>query len=195
MATLTPLEIDVLDRVGRGHEVTAIATALAMSTSQVRNAIRDARRKLGGRNVAHAIALAYRAGLLAGSSTQQRGYTMNHTHLERIDRRAAWDAYTVLRMRLRRERERRHWSLAKLAQRIGVESITLGSWERGDRNPAARDFLLWLRGLELDIQLVPAGSGGPVDPVTALEVCERIEDLALAGQRLRAGMVELEAAA
>lgn len=63
-APLNAAEVDVLDRLGRGYEVTAIATARQVTTSQVRNTLRNARRKLGARNNAHAIALAFRAGVL-----------------------------------------------------------------------------------------------------------------------------------
>lgn len=68
-APLTTTEVDVLDRIGRGHEVTAIATARQMTTAQVKTTLRNARRKLGARNNAHAIALAYRAGALPNGGT------------------------------------------------------------------------------------------------------------------------------
>lgn len=97
------------------------------------------------------------------------------------------ETWTKMRLQLRDERMRRGWSLTKLAQRIKRLPITIGSWERGDRHPSGRELMNWVAGLGLEIQLVPAGASGPVDPVAVAGLCERIEDLAYVAQLIRWG--------
>lgn len=95
------------------------------------------------------------------------------------------EQWTAMRLRLRDERMRRNWSLATFARRINRLPITIGSWERGDRHPSARELMNWVAGLGLEVQLVPAGTQGPVDPLQVVDVCERVEDLAHAARLLR----------
>lgn len=61
---LTRRELDVLRCYAVGMRRPMIAEALGITTETVRKHARDARRKLGGRNLAHAVAIAMRAGTL-----------------------------------------------------------------------------------------------------------------------------------
>jgi DNA-binding CsgD family transcriptional regulator len=63
-AELTGREHEVLRLVAMGVPVEQIATQLYLSAHTVRTHIRNARIKLGASSRAHAIALAFRAGLL-----------------------------------------------------------------------------------------------------------------------------------
>jgi DNA-binding CsgD family transcriptional regulator len=63
-AELTEREHEVLHLVAMGVPVDQIATQLYLSAHTVRTHIRNARIKLGASSRAHAIALAFRAGLL-----------------------------------------------------------------------------------------------------------------------------------
>lgn len=59
---LTEREREVLTMVARGADVTEIAAQLTLSSHTVRTHLRNAMRRLGARNRAHAIALALRSG-------------------------------------------------------------------------------------------------------------------------------------
>ena len=61
---LTARERDVLTLVAHGLDVRAISERLALSPSTVKTHLRNALRRLGARNRAHAIAIAMRDGLI-----------------------------------------------------------------------------------------------------------------------------------
>jgi len=61
---VTPAELRVLELAAEGLREKQIAAVLHYSTETVKSYGKQARRKLGARNTAHAVAIAYRAGLL-----------------------------------------------------------------------------------------------------------------------------------
>jgi DNA-binding CsgD family transcriptional regulator len=62
--TLTPSELAILRYAGHGWPSRAIAKQLGLPYDRVKYLTQTARSKLGARNVAHALALAYRGGHL-----------------------------------------------------------------------------------------------------------------------------------
>lgn len=63
-AVLTGREIDILERLARGWDDAAIATALGLSTGAVRNHVRNVLEKLQRRSRAEAVLYAVREGLV-----------------------------------------------------------------------------------------------------------------------------------
>ena len=62
---LSPRQREVLRLVAEGADVSTIAGELSISEATVRTHLRDALRRLGARNRAHAVALAIAAGLIS----------------------------------------------------------------------------------------------------------------------------------
>lgn len=62
--SLTPAELRVLAFAAQGWREKQTAAALHLNIETVKSYSKQARRKLGARNTAHAVAIAYRAGLL-----------------------------------------------------------------------------------------------------------------------------------
>lgn len=62
--TLTTREQEILSMYADGLSSTEIATRLWLSTHTVRNHVRQARAKLGARNIPHAVAIGFAEGLL-----------------------------------------------------------------------------------------------------------------------------------
>jgi DNA-binding NarL/FixJ family response regulator len=62
--TLTESELRVLERIAAGHTTDQIAAELFVAEKTVKNHLANVYRKLGARNRSHAVAEAYRQGLL-----------------------------------------------------------------------------------------------------------------------------------
>lgn len=61
---LTVVEVDALDGVARGESAAETGARLFRSTEAVKSQRKKAYAKLGARDRAHAVALAFRAGLI-----------------------------------------------------------------------------------------------------------------------------------
>ena len=61
---LSPRQLSVLAALAAGDTVDQAAGRLLVSSSTAKKAIEGARAKLGARSTAHAVALAYEAGIL-----------------------------------------------------------------------------------------------------------------------------------
>jgi transcriptional regulator with XRE-family HTH domain len=59
---------------------------------------------------------------------------------------------------LRRERQRRGWTLPQLAEKMHVSPPSVGSWERGTRKPSIDQVQHWAGAFGLRLVLVPAGA-------------------------------------
>lgn len=68
---LSNRELDVLERVEQGWTNERIAADLRLATSTVRRHVQAVLAKLGARNRAHAVAIAYRTGLFAISTPRR----------------------------------------------------------------------------------------------------------------------------
>ncbi|MEU1309474.1 helix-turn-helix transcriptional regulator [Streptomyces cinnamoneus] len=63
-APLTDREIEILEAVSHGRTIAAIAVELFLSQNTVKSHLLRINRKLGARGKTHAVAIAYRRGLL-----------------------------------------------------------------------------------------------------------------------------------
>ncbi|MDQ3672698.1 MAG: LuxR C-terminal-related transcriptional regulator [Actinomycetota bacterium] len=61
---VTPFQLRVLRRVAAGLTAAEIATELDFSHSHIKKTLAQARVALGARNLAHAVALAFREGFI-----------------------------------------------------------------------------------------------------------------------------------
>jgi transcriptional regulator with XRE-family HTH domain len=108
-------------------------------------------------------------------------------------------------VQMRAARRHRGWSLERMAAETGLDPMTIGSWERGDRQPGLAKTRAWLHhlGHEL-VALGPAGdSDGEVwteyacryprpdaDDGVGLIVCDTVEEaVAVAGCMIGAEVV------
>ncbi|WP_158894794.1 response regulator transcription factor [Amycolatopsis anabasis] len=66
---LTAIELDILEAIARGQKNAEIAKNQYRSVETVRSHVRTILRKLGARNRAHAVAIAYHTGIFHGSHT------------------------------------------------------------------------------------------------------------------------------
>lgn len=82
--------------------------------------------------------------------------------------------YADMRQTLINERKRKGWSQAKLALQLGAGSVTVGSWERGDRTPSMPMFTRWCEALGLEPQLAPLGSLPSVDSVRVMVMVDHV---------------------
>lgn len=98
---------------------------------------------------------------------------------------------------LRRERQRRGWSLEEFERRSGFDAMVVGSWERGDRQPPLWKLRRWCEALGRDLLVAGASftqagvehavqyPRADVDEGCALIVCDDVgEARAIASQIL-----------
>lgn len=65
-----------------------------------------------------------------------------------------------IRALMRRARQERGWSLETASQKTGINTVVMGSWERGDRTPGLEQTRMWVRAFGFDLALL-----GPSDRV------------------------------
>jgi transcriptional regulator with XRE-family HTH domain len=94
---------------------------------------------------------------------------------------------------LKRERERREWSLARTAKEAGVSTAYVQKIERGEvQSPSPHKLrdLAGVLGIPFDEVMRLAGYAGPVSEASAAEDSVRVLARALQAENLTAGELE-----